>query len=701
MNPFLLMSVCALWFVGLGLLAKATLWIVAYWEPSSQVVLEAIDSEKSAGVESFPDLVRARERMLSIPPDQSSLHRWSFALLPELPLDELGLIDGASSVLEGSEPLFGDLDFKIAGVEIKGAERLVRWLGDRPKPRVKFTISDQPEGLTLFVEASRGRAEPMRWRFIASEKGLTDEKSRRNETARLVDLGLIHAGRWMRPRMEGSGDAGMQLTPIDTFPSEQAELDYRAGLLHLVGYFDGQDNRELTQAVDRFQRLRQAMPQDQRAAFLLGLVQSEARHEDEAIHSFDEILEVIPTAGTQTASTLLVSHARLLQATARLKQYRWNDAIGAWQDLCALARELEHEIDLIDQRLGDKSDGKSRSRLPKHEKEALQQRRQSLRLLVASAYTQAGRAVAHLVPILRFAEDGAADEAAHKLFGLAAFVDPAELLQPIEREVAQLRKKAEEAAIRIEAKHASSKLELELRRNIDMAYLKYRLAEWLDVPKNDTFLKEAQAALRALATCGLSAPRDYTILQNQAAILSDPRLAELSDRTAEAMDLWNRSLELKPDDYWGYQQRARLRLLQLAKKGAWNDEEFAAAQADIARASKLRTSSANTMLERAAWIVQGLVHSQPQPTSSSPQLDAIPEPTRSWLLLANALSRRDCNLCLTLLPKVKGVGDADRVPWRRHCRKRILEDIETGLKAGTLSDSFTKEIIPRMLSIIL
>ena len=88
-------------------------------------------------------------------------------------------------------------------------------------------------------------------------------------------------------------------------------------------------------------------------------------------------------------------------------------------------------------------------------------------------------------------------------------------------------------------------------------YTRYHHARLTAANKSD-FKAECQKAIADLEAARIAQPQNYTVLQNLGRVYSDEALREDDPQFSVAIDYFQRSIELKPSDYWGYSNLARI-----------------------------------------------------------------------------------------------------------------------------------------------
>jgi hypothetical protein len=117
-------------------------------------------------------------------------------------------------------------------------------------------------------------------------------------------------------------------------------------------------------------------------------------------------------------------------------------------------------------------------------------------------------------------------------------------------------------------------------------YARFRYAQARALSDRE-FGDSCQTALLQLTEALAARPNEYTIIQNLALIYTDPRFDPTGNEIETARALFSRSLEIKPRDYYGYQQLATLAIRQAYQ---WGPEFISldAVKAAITQAEKAR-----------------------------------------------------------------------------------------------------------------
>ena len=125
------------------------------------------------------------------------------------------------------------------------------------------------------------------------------------------------------------------------------------------------------------------------------------------------------------------------------------------------------------------------------------------------------------------------------------------------------------------------------RRSAECRRLRAIQVRLLHEPDDGRYREQCKAALASLIEAQAVRPNEYTILQNMGVIYGDPRYDPDGKELDTARTLFDRSLEIKARDYYGYQKLATLAIRQAYK---WGVEFFSldATKAAIVQAEKAR-----------------------------------------------------------------------------------------------------------------
>lgn len=366
---------------------------------------------------------------------------------------------------------------------------------------------------------------------------------------------------------------------------EQAQIDLSDGRQSLERYYKESRQDALLAAREHFRALVEHNPLYTDGYLMLGHALTENRQEREAIEVYDRALRILRTHGHSDEQAIL--KARLLKAGSLLRCYRWADVIGAIDELDTLSRELELA---------------THARPTGGGKKALDAWRNDLWLL-ARAHAENALCCAHLI-VLMPKSDSIRN---YHLQDLAALL-PRAVIDPLpdpdafadRRLIADaLFDKVQDLIKRSRAVAPLSKREWARDRDARLAevegYARFRHAEWLGPACDHAFRTDCARALRKLHEAELHRPRDYALLQNIGMIYLSRRYDPSGHELDRALGYFERSVELKPADYYGHQQLGRISLRRalLAGRSAERERFLAAARRRIATAISLRPESAS------------------------------------------------------------------------------------------------------------
>jgi len=574
-----LLLTVGIWAAGIFVLARLTIILVGVVVVSDayQTVVFTDARPVATKLDLAPAVV-LRSKMLG----QSARQRFATAEFSAVP-SELGVPVLMEATAVGA---LDNLSLQVGGVDFTGFIGTMRKLALRPTKRVSGTLAQFTDRLALFltVEDGAGRRE-----FLAT-RPLPKEDQTSMTIQGMIDEVLDRWASSQPGTLELSTDASRMAGTHET-PDAVAKVAYRAGMRHLADYFSTRSDSDLAGAESAFRKYFAAQPPTNlEASLLLGMTLSERRKEIEAIDVLNSAViawessttnepKPSPTKGAETP-TLPYYRAWLLRETARIKLYTWTDLVLAEESLFRLQKQLESDITQLDVELDDDGSPKipgSPRRAPRGAAAKRESRRQLLELR-ASVLAQLSRAYTHLIPELdrstptrtepdlkKMAARWDAESTAPAVLAKGASlspVPPAKTEPSLQGPLAvkmlnDSRGKCERAAEHCLKRAQSGRpFATEVTRRLvnDRAYAIFRAAQWeSDDPK---FQAECKLALRQMREAMLTGENDYTLLQNLATILANPRYDPSGRELQQSIELLRKSLEFKPLDYWANQRLA-------------------------------------------------------------------------------------------------------------------------------------------------
>lgn len=539
-----------LWLIGLWLVALTVfLGITHYlWQRvfTRDIYMVNISNEKGENI-SLRFLARTREVVK--PTRFDRLYEISAPKLEGGFVQELPLI-----------PTGTKLEFK--GVDVGKVVKLFDDVLQKTPPRIEGRLAESRGVFQVVVTDNDGK-DVHPWTLRIST---TDEKYD-FRIERLVDRGIYRALYYVHYESPRARARSSAMNSKVTFPSAEALEAYYAGRWHLDAYQTLHSPEELDRAEAYFNTLRQTMPKFHDGLLLLGVTLTEQRKEEEAIGIFEQI-EADLASPKDARERERVLHARLFNATAHRKRYRWQDnhiAVTKLQELVSFLQGLGQQ-------------------------ETVDAERRDLMRLEVSALSELVSAIGHYQVLLY------ADSFIPALTDQTAPVD-VKLTADEEKEANRRLSGAESQALFAKVRERLLGLHNDKNRDAELAierlgklmekdadwpgertrylslirnahgYTLYRFAQALT--DDAKFQKLCKQALTELREAEVYQPQNYAILQNLAVVLLDSRYDESGRNLDEARRLLEHSVVLKPRDYYGYQLLAQA---ILRKADLWGSE---------------------------------------------------------------------------------------------------------------------------------
>lgn len=356
--------------------------------------------------------------------------------------------------------------------------------------------------------------------------------------------------------------------------NDRAIDSLKLGQEHLDEYFRTRSQDELKRAQEDFQRLVEEAPRYIDGMLLLGFALTENREEQRAIAVYDRALMALDSSTAaggwdedgkgfpQTANIDLEQERRrfeirFLRASAEFRLYDWDHVVDAANILQQLNESLRQRLETI-----EKSEGGVRYIKNKKTADICHY----YFYLRARTYAEIGHSFGHLIVLLHLAAPTPLHlKALQPLFGSdKIFKLPARDGVREQSLAALLLAQSQEFVRRaksVEPIHRREwKRDLSARLSEVMGYAEFRYAEWLPPSDDNEFRRGCTSALRYLDSALLHNSKSYALLQNIGMIYLNRRYDLVGTFLDEAERLNQRSIELKPGDYYGYQQLARVKL---------------------------------------------------------------------------------------------------------------------------------------------
>lgn len=484
-------------------------------------------------------------------------------------------------------PFTDDAVDALGKVEIKGVD--VSWLLKTfygfTEPRMPHVQAAVQADASVHVTWLDVDGHPARtWTTRAAEQATKPDPSSREEAIDRVVYRILY---YANPDVIRRRNRAMDQI---SFPNANAFEAYQLGRQFLTAYQADLDPSQLDRAEERLRFLRGEMPSFPDGLLLLGITLTEQRKEDEAIQVFLQLKDLRSQGSSK--DQLRTFNARLLEATARRKLYRVTENNRSVQILQDLLGDLAAAL-----KTGPATDEKKTPQGAALTPSDLQR-------LELSVWCELVSALGHYQVLLRAEDFDKQLQQAPK--EVAASESEQELLRGAgdkqdERYKAFLQVRARlfslqdtaylhaEGLLNQLGKDLEEKEAAVIASRLDNAngYARFRYAQELD---EDAFQVEAKTAEKRLRTADASHPNDYMVLQNLATLLLEARYDPEGRNLVEAMELLQRSLKIKPRDYWGYEQLASAyaRKADLFGLDALNDKDLDAAIAAVEKAREYR-----------------------------------------------------------------------------------------------------------------
>jgi Tfp pilus assembly protein PilF len=441
------------------------------------------------------------------------------------------------------------LDLKVAGADAQGLVRVLDTLSLRPTRVIEGSIRHAPSELSLTITLLKDGNPERVWtlsRTVPGEKATSErlaaEESLLDEAVAIVALYLVQ------------GDHDPAKDGDKTMPELNAAAlaDLTRGRRSLERYVNANKQDDLVEAQKYFRSLVKHSPTYTDGYLMLSYALAENRQEREAIEVYDQALDLLTKEAPQQEQR--VFEARFLRASSLLRCYRWAETVEAIKAFESLIAELRAKCD--------------KPRPPDNQKEALQTWHENHRML-ARTYTETAHCFGHLLVHLPKADPIRTNNHFDDLKALLpsefdktpasdTLNDRRAIANRLYAESREYQKNARKVAPIYKREW---KAELESRLSEVEGYAQYRHAEWLAPATSDAaFKKECTGAIRSLQSAELGRPQYYALLQNIGMVYLNRRYEARGEDLAIAERYYQRSVELKPGDYYGFEQLARISL---------------------------------------------------------------------------------------------------------------------------------------------
>jgi hypothetical protein len=390
--------------------------------------------------------------------------------------------------------------------------------------------------------------------------------------------------------------------PRVAFPSPPALQAYFSGRQHLASYLRSFDYNELVEARREFRLLRQEMPHFVQGLMFLALTLSELRNEEEAIAAYrlaqSELSQHAQESPMSDADKKTFFQARLFMAAAYRKLYHWQQLHVAITELEQLDKDVREELKGPASIAKPSAPAAALPPLPDQDRYDFQKIRLAVLTekaaslayyLILLYYGNFAEALLHPLlhpsvpedpPVPEALKSDLAEEQELKNIKDENYKWPTDQSARDRRDevlnkwldkiqdghkaaVAEANKLRDEISKTAPKKEVwvSEREKMDSQLNNAEAYALFRYAQ-ARARDDDEFRKHCRTARDLLLRADAVQPNHYLILQNLGMIYADPRFDPLGNSIATARRLFERSIKIKPDDFYGRQQLAALAVRQ-------------------------------------------------------------------------------------------------------------------------------------------
>lgn len=531
-----------------------------------------------------------------------------------------------------------EVDLKVGGISVQGFARFLDTLTRSPSHIIEGRVNRYGTETNLTVTVRQHGRVDRAWSFA---KTAESDKEQQAALEEIFDEAICQVSLYLRKSDPKAVDTGTQPMDITTELSPTAQSSLLKGRRSLNRYIRDNKQPDLVAAQKHFRSVVESSPSYADGYMMLSYTLAENRQEREAVEMYDRAVRLLDEAGLKEDRRFY--DARFLKACSRLRCYRWDDAVKAIQEFRVLADNLQQRTGTGKPSNDEKDDAELKTW-------------RANRYLLARCYAELGHCFGHLIVFLP-KESSLRDyhrTALPELLGQEE-VNKLKLPSQDQDHFTHRAKVAELLYARTKSYRKQSsdvdpiyedtwKAERRARLAEVAGYAQYRFAQWLGTDDDMKFRKECNAAIRSLQEAELRKPRHYALLQNIGIILLTRRYDPDGNSLAEAEGYYLRSIEVKPNDYYGYEQLARINLRQMLA-AADPGERIEAAKAGeerIGKALKLRPESRGASLLRFYFRLAKLAiqDESPQPSALNTLLADIdhhePNPkdgTYQWMRL--------------------------------------------------------------------
>jgi hypothetical protein len=386
----------------------------------------------------------------------------------------------------------------------------------------------------------------------------------------------------------------------ESFPNKRALEAYVRGTEGMRAYLTTQEQGDLAKAIENLRIVDWEMPGFEPGLDLYALALTEDRKEAEAIGIYNQLLGV---DGPLNSAAL-----QGLDTTGRARKYQLalnrSQAYYFQYDVSSFTTATEHLINvrkLIAADLAQSSlSAADRAKLHSLSAFASAQLADVIGHLIAITRHDTGVDVA-LVTILnqgRTATDEPPLAKRSEFPALTDFADAVAATNTVLLEQAEIARNAASSYWISGGAHAQSERRA-LQRLIDSSrgYTRYHRAR-LTATDGKAFKKECELAIKDLERALAAQPQHYTVLQNLGRVYADEAVRVNDPQFKAAIDFFERSERLKPNDYWAHSNLAKL-YGSLLENPATPKSELEKARREVDAALTLRFNSAELFLTSA------------------------------------------------------------------------------------------------------
>lgn len=459
------------------------------------------------------------------------------------------------------------LDIKVGNVEINTAFAAFKSFFAPPS----YELVAEGVGTSISVKLMLGRRQLNSWRFDGApvDAGQSGEPTAATKAAARAQLLEDAVFRIMFDLWRGAGPGVFkQAETMTEFKSEKALEAYLRGTNYLLFYLRNREHGHLTRAIEQLRILRWEQPTFKEGLDLLALALAEDRRETEAIEIYDYLLGGVDPLNCDSLldktksldSRTALAQQEINRAAARFREYSAQSGVTAIEHLTVLAACLDKVVQQTD----------PKKTLEKAQWASLQ----------AYAHAHMADVFGHFLTYL-FPGDGSPGENADvpqtllelpgdTTWDSAKWDDVRTAILDKHNESLRSARQFRDSAKSywsVDSDNARHRSEYDgLNRLISSAkgYTIYLNARWQETafednkPVRKAFVDACHQAIAALRDADNSQPNHYTVLQNLATVYSDPVFDPEGVHLDTAERLYDRSLTLTSNDYFGTQQVAEL-----------------------------------------------------------------------------------------------------------------------------------------------